>query len=359
MLNQVLIVAPGAAARTPADVARSLQFTPVIAGDEEEAVHLLDRQAFTLIAVSGASAWRRVSAAAASKQPMTRVLELTDLAGDDAAIRRLMVRYLEPLPPPRQYASEERYRFLSSILESFTGTLELREVLRRIVTITREELGADRAWLLHPIHENVEYAKIAFSVAAPGYEGTDLSNKTPVPLTGSRNLIRRVLDSSMPIIVHEGDPDLDPELVKRFDVCSQMLQTLRPRDEEPWVFGLQHCRRHHEWNDEEVSLFAEIGRYATLALNNTLLHARAIREMAKVTAILDQIPESAAIYDGHGKLERMNAAAQREPGLLFVDEPEGRLRTNQHRYIDGSPLLPSELPSMRALTGDTVKSDYL
>ena len=359
MLNQVLIVAPGAAARTPAEVARSLQFTPVIAGDEEEAVHLLDREAFTLITVSGASAWRRVSAAAASKQPMTRVVELTDLAGDDAAIRRLMIRYLEPLPPPRRYASEERYRFLSSILESFTGTLELREVLRRIVTITREELGADRAWLLHPIHENVEFAKIAFSVAAPGYEGTNLSNKTLVPLARSRGIIRRVLDSVMPVVVHAGDPDLDPELVQRFDACSQLLQTLRPREEEPWVFGLQHCRRHHDWTDEEISLFGEIGRYATLALNNTLLHARAVREMAKVNAILDQIPESAAIYDGHGKLERMNAAAQREPGVLFGNEAEGRLRSGQHRYIDGSPLLPSELPSMRALTGDVVKSDYL
>ena len=58
-------------------------------------------------------------------------------------------------------------RFLSSILESFTGTLELREVLRRIVAVTREEFGAERAWLLHPVHEQAEFARLAYSVSAP------------------------------------------------------------------------------------------------------------------------------------------------------------------------------------------------
>ena len=358
MLNQVLIVAPGSASRMPAEVARSLDFTPVIAGTEDEAVELIQRQPFNLIAVSGSAAWRRLRDAAESRQPMTRVLELPDLTGDDAAIRRLMLRYLEPLPPPRRSHPEERYRFLSSILESFTGTLDLREVLRRVVGITREEFGADRAWLLHPITEQAEFARVAFSVSGPGYEG-NIDDKGPIPLAGSQGLIRRMIESPLPVVIHEGDPDLDPELVKRFDARSQMLQILRPREEEPWVFGLQHCRVQHEWTEEEVSLFSEIGRYATLALNNTLLHTRAVREMAKVTAILDQIPEAAAIYDAQGKLERMNAAAQREPGVLFTADPEDRARGNYHRFVDGSPLSPSDLPSMRALRGDVVKSDYL
>ena len=82
--------------------------------------------------------------------------------------------------------------------------------------------------------------------------------------------------------------------------------------------------------------------------------------MAKVNAILDQIPESAAIYDSAGRLERMNAAAQREPAVLFApDGADARLRAKGHRYLDGRPLSAEELPSMRALRGDVVKSDYL
>ena len=359
MHNQVLIVASEHAARTPAEVARSLSFTPFVAQSEQEAVELLDRHRFRLIAVSGDSSWRRLRDAAEAKQPMARVMELPDRPHDHAIIRNLMVRYLsQGQPDGGRYSSEDRYRFLSGILESFTGTLELREVLRRIVTVTREELGADRAWLLHPVNEQAEYAKVAFTTSAPGAEG-DLADKSPVPLKRSQRLIRRAMELSRPVVIAAGDPDLDPELAKRFQIRSAVIQVLRPREEEPWAFGLHHCDIERQWTDEEITLFAEIGRYATLALNNTLLHDRAVREMAKVTAILDQIPEAAAIYDSHGRLERMNAAAQREPGVLFTPEAEGRVRTHRHRYVDGSPLSIDELPSMRALQGDAVKSDYL
>src|SRR6185503_3837271 len=146
---------------------------------------------------------------------------------------------------------EERYRFLTSILEAFTGTLELREVLRRIVSITREELNADRAWLLHPINEQTEFARVAYIVSAPGCEG-DVNDKGPIPLSAEHNLIRRAMESPRPVVLVEGDPDLDPGLAKRFDVRSMIVQVLRPREDEPWAFGLQMCQTLREWTDEEV-----------------------------------------------------------------------------------------------------------
>ncbi|HET8796810.1 MAG TPA: ATP-binding protein, partial [Thermoanaerobaculia bacterium] len=258
-----------------------------------------------------------------------------------------------------RFSAEERYRFLSGILESFTNTLELREVLRRIVVLTREELGAERAWLLRPVDEEAELAKIAFSTFDPARGGgDDLAANGPVSLAGSRRLIRRGMESDRPIVVHRDDPDLDPELASRFAIRSAMIQVLRPREDERWAFGLHECEEDRQWTSEEIALFAEIGRYATLALSNTLLHDRAVCEMAKVTAILDQIPEAAAIYDARGNLERMNAAAQREPSILFAPETDAR-REQPHRSIDGSPLSVEELPSMRALRGEAVRSDYL
>ena len=358
MPNHVLIVAGEKASRGPAEVARSLQLTPVFARSEEEAVALLDRQDFRLIAVSGATAWQRVRDAAESKQPMTRVLELPEPNPDDSMVRRLMVRYLDRSHDNVRFTTEQRYRFLSTILESFTATLELKEVLRRIVTITAEEFQADRAWLLHPINEQAEYAKIAFSLTAPGCPA-GLPESGPIPLTNSRPLIRRALESARPIVVKEGDALADVDLARRFQIRSQIIQILRTREAEPWAFGMHQCSSAREWTEEEITLFGEIGRYATLALNNTLLHDRAVREMAKITAILDQIPEAAAIYDSAGKLERMNAVAQREPGILFSSDPEGRIRHHRHRYTDGSVLSPDELPSMRAIRGEVVKSDYL
>ncbi|HEX9160975.1 MAG TPA: ATP-binding protein [Thermoanaerobaculia bacterium] len=357
MPNHVLIVAGESAARTSAEVARSLHFTPIVATSEEEAVRLLDQQPFTLIALADPVS-RRLRAAAEAKQPRARVVELPEANGDDTAVRRQMLRHLGRRGDDLRFSAEERYRFLSTILESFTTTLDLKEVLRRIVTVTREEFRADRAWLIRPVTLDAEFAKVVFSVSAPEYAGRDNDN-VPLPLARSRNLIRRALETPHPVVAKEGDAELDPELSSRFGMRSQLVQILRPASEEPWAFGLHQCSAARKWTDEEIDLFNEIGRYATLALNNTLAHDRAVREMAKINAILDQIPESAAIYDATGKLERMNAAAQRDAGLAFSPDPEGRIRTNAHRYVDGSVLTPDELPSIRALRGETVKSDYL
>ncbi|HEV8659561.1 MAG TPA: ATP-binding protein [Thermoanaerobaculia bacterium] len=358
MPNQVLILAGETAARASAETARSLQFTPVVAKSEDEAVRLLDQQRFSLIAVSGAPVTRRLRDAAETKQPTARILELPDANGDDTTIRRLMLRCLGRRGEDMRFSAEERYRFLSTILESFTTTLDLKEVLRRIVTITSEEFHADRAWLIRPVTEETEFAKIVFAVTSPEC-GEENSEMGPVPMGGSRALIKRAIETPRPVVVMEGDPELDPLLAERFRVRSQLVQILRPADDEPWAFGLHQCRSAREWTPEEIDLFNEIGRYATLALNNTLIHDRAVREMAKINAILDQIPESAAIYDANGKLERMNVAAQRDPGVAYTADPEGRIRSNAHRYLDGVVLSTDELPSMRALRGETVKSDYL
>lgn len=354
MLDQVLIVATESAARAPADAARSLRFTPVIAESEQAALELLDNQRFRLIAFESRPLFMRLRAAAERKQPMASFLLLPQPATDEAAIRQLMLRYLTPAPAGTQELDPpDRYRFLSTILESFTATLDLREVVRRIVESTREEFLADRGWLLHPVFDMAEQAKLAYAVSAPEREA-QLAEKTPLSLATSRALVRRALEASRPLVVRGDDPDLDPKLAARFELRSGLVQILRPAHDEPWAFGI-HCDADRTWTDDEISLFAEVGRYATLALNNTLLHNRAVSEMAKVTAILDQIPESAAIYDASGNLERMNAAAQRD--RFVFEAPESRAA--RHRLPDGHILTPAELPSRRALNGEVVNSDYI
>ncbi len=262
---------------------------------------------------------------------------------------------IHPHRRPHQWSPEERYRFLSSILEAFTGTLELKEVLGRIASITLEQFGADRVVLIHPINEDAA-AKVRFAVTAPHVPET-IDDSTPIQLT--KAVIRRLLNSSRPIVFQESDPEINRELFKRFQIRSAMSQVLRPQGDEPWIFWMHQCTERREWTEEEISLFAEIGRYATLALNNSLLHDRSVQEMAKASAILDQIPEPAAIYDANGRLERMNAAAAREVSQIFAPDPQGRLRLNQHRHVDGTPLRKQDLPSMRALRGESVSADYL
>ncbi|HET7710926.1 MAG TPA: GAF domain-containing protein, partial [Thermoanaerobaculia bacterium] len=351
MSNQVLIAAAGAAARASAEVARSLRLKPVVAASEKDALERLDEGPFRLIAVGSTAAWKRVRDAAASKQPAAAILDLPDANGNDAEIRGLMLRHLEP-PRSGAHFSEERYRFLSSILESFTTPLELKEVLRRLVTITREELHADRGWLVRSTSESWESGTIAFATVAPGVDKG--AGDRVIPLSGSRAILERAMKDSRPIVIDADDPNLDRALAARYGAQSTLLQILRPRGAEPWAFGLHHGTER-KWTEEEIDLFMEIGRYATLALNNSLLHTRAVREMAKVNAILDQIPEAAAIYDAAGKLERMNTAAQRDPIPLFNSDTGVR----ELRHRAGVPVGSTELPSIRALSGESVRADYV
>ena len=350
MSERILIVATEPVAKAPAEVASSLSFTPVVTSSEQEALDLLARQNFRLIAVSGRPVWQRLRDEAERQQPAARVLELP-MNTDDADVRRLMIPYLDR----RRNSTEERYQFLSRILESFTGTLELNEVLRRIAVTTMEEFGADRALMIHPISGEATTANVRFAAAAPHVTIT-IDTNARVQLTPP--VIRRAILAERPIEVLEGDPDANHELQKHYAVRSALLQILRPRDDDPWAFALHQCTYRRHWTEDEIALFAEIGRYATLALNNTLLHERSVREMAKLNAILDQIPESAAIYDASGRLERMNAVAMREPLQMFAPDTDGKLRT-PYRTIDGRVLGTDDLPVRRALQGEVVRSDYL
>src|SRR5438105_1232434 len=349
MSNQVLIVAAKPAAKAPAEIVASLDFAPVVATTEKQALDLLERQSFRLIVVRGMRSWQRLRDAAERKRPVTRVLQLPADNGDNAVLRTLIQRSLEPRGPKQP--GDRRL----SILESFSSTLDLREVMRRIVNLTREQFAADRAWLLYPVGATSESARVRYSAGAP----ETVNDTDPLPLARSRNLIRRALTSPRPIVLKEGDRDLDPELAKRFQVRSEIVQILRPSEDEPWAFGIHASSIVRDWTEEEISLFGEIGRYATVALNNALLHEGALRDIAKANAILDQIPEAALIYDANGRLERMNAAAARDPGAVLGAAPDERMKIGKPRSLDGKPLTIDDLPSMRALRGEKVKTDYV
>src|SRR5207244_11587827 len=103
--------------------------------------------------------------------------------------------------------------------EACHGSVELREVLRRIVALTRQEFGADRAWLLHPVNETVEFARPRFSDTAPDCKVGE-EDAGPIPLARSRPLIRRAMESPLPFVLTEGDAAFDRPRGTRFGARS-------------------------------------------------------------------------------------------------------------------------------------------
>ena len=246
-----------------------------------------------------------------------------------------------------------RLSLLARVLESFTETLDLDEVLHRVVSIALEEFQADRAWLLYPVSLENEHATSALEVTSPGTPNLFEKGKE-FPLGSSRDIIRKAEESDAPVISNASE--LDARMVERGMVCSQMAQLLQPHEDRTWAFGLHHCRGDRQFTANDASLFSVIGRYARLAITNAQLHRRAVGNAAKLSAILDQIPEAAAIYDERGSLERLNEAAMRDASLLFAVQPEEQAA---HRQLDGKVISADDLPSKRALRGEVVRSEYL
>lgn len=260
------------------------------------------------------------------------------------------------LAPDGVVSEARRLGLLAKILESFTETLDLDEVIQRIVTLSLEYFRAERVWLMRDVSVDEDFARLALEVTAPGVEPMFRSGYR-IPMASSREIIRRGVETRRPVISHA--EDLDPWLVADKQVQSQVAVLLHVRDDRDWALGLQQCGVDRGWSDDEINLLSEVARYATLAINNAQHYRRAVSESAKLTAILDQIPESAAIYDDRGRLEMMNVAARREQIALFGKSPEERIQQHSHRSLDGAILDVDDLPSMRALRGESVKSDYL
>jgi GAF domain-containing protein len=238
-----------------------------------------------------------------------------------------------PNPELLPDAGSRRLAVLARVLESFTATLDLEELLLRMVNTALEEFGADRAWLLHPANLTAEFGRVVYEVTRPGWEGAYRKGEE-LPLAGSRDLIRAALDTGRPVISYIDDPGVDKALWERFHVRSRMMQVLTPTEDEPWMFGMHQCSHERRWSDSEADLFHDIGRYAAIALNNAVHHRRAVTEAATVSAIIDQIPEAVAIYGPEGSLRRMNSAARTKLPFVFGEtdvmtgaDPAGSERT--------------------------------
>ncbi|MEO8216725.1 MAG: PAS domain-containing protein, partial [Acidobacteriota bacterium] len=245
---------------------------------------------------------------------------------------------------------------LGSILEFFNSTLDLDELVRRIVHSTMDHLQADRAWLLYPASLTEESASVVYEATKPDFDGA-LARDEKIPLAGSRKIIETLLSSNVPVVVDGSE--LDPVIREAYGIRSQIAQALYPAGDQPWAFGLHQCRSAREWTSAEIELFHIIGRYASIALSNATLHRRAVAEAARTAAIVDQIPEAAAIFGTDGKVLRINAAAERDPSLRFYGENEQRILDSSMRRSNGGAVKPGDLPSARALAGETVHEDII
>src|SRR5207248_1155390 len=72
-----------------------------------------------------------------------------------------------------------------------------------------------------------------------------------------------------------------PNFLRRYNVRSQLLILLKPSSSPPWLIGLWHTEKTHQWTDFERKLLKEIGRIVTVAIEKAMLYKRAQEATAR------------------------------------------------------------------------------
>jgi len=338
MSSQVLFLDLGSPVQC-SSVFRSLNVEPVVARSAQEALRLLGEQSFGLVAVATESKdnFEKARRAIRRKHPDLEVVSLTGSTSDHEMIASAMRE--QPAPSDLE------------LLQAFTGSLDLSEMLQRVVKDTRDLFGADRCWVLCPVDLGRETTTATEEATAAGVRPA-FGSGVKVTLKPFGALIARVLSSRGPVRVSRDDSG------SALDARSNLVQALTVWNGEKWLFGLQQSRRDRVWTDEEVERFAAVGTMAVAAINSALLFRKAAAEAAKVQAILDQIAEPAAIFREDGTVDRMNLAAQGDSTQLLQVGGAGSTPTAPH-FPDGTLVSSEEMPSVRALRGENINSEFI
>jgi PAS domain S-box-containing protein len=78
------------------------------------------------------------------------------------------------------------------------------------------------------------------------------------------------------------------EIAEHFGVRAEMLMALRPKADQPYLFGLHQCSRPRTWTKDEQRLFEEIGHRLTEALSS-LIAFRSLRESERRLEAAQQV----------------------------------------------------------------------
>jgi len=120
-------------------------------------------------------------------------------------------------------------------------------------------------------------------------------------------------------------------------------------------------KREDGFDSEDEALLAELASIASLGVQHLEARAEAERRADERDAVLEAMADPVLVYDASGVAIRANAAAiaaAGDAGLLGADRAQ-LLNAFTVTHPDGRPFAVSDLPSNRALRGETVRNEPL
>ena len=260
-------------------------------------------------------------------------------------------------------AEEERREhlwFLESmdrINRAMQRTTEVEGMTRGVLDEARAIFDCDRAWLVYPCDPDAPTCRAVMELTHPDYPGAfALGQALPVDVQTAETM-RGMLQAPGAVV----DPGIPPEIRQRFNILSMIAITVRPKGDQPYLFGLHQCSHERSWTDVERRLFEEIGRRLEDALTSALAHREllaseeALRTSEERFRILvDHAADAIFLYGEDGLVLDMNRQACETLGYTAEEligksasqfdcdlTPEMAQQIKQRLHKDGSATFQS------------------
>ena len=184
----------------------------------------------------------------------------------------------------RKRAEAERrsyLRFLESmdrIHRAMQATNDLGAMTSAVLGTVLDLFDCDRAWVLRPCDPQSGSWRAVMERTRPEYPGAfPLGTDLPTD-AGIVALFRAARATDGPVLLgRDYELRLPGHFAERFTIRSAMAMAIRPKVEQPYLFGLHQCSHARVWTEDEQRLFREIGGRLADALTS-LLSFRSLRE---------------------------------------------------------------------------------
>ncbi len=171
----------------------------------------------------------------------------------------------------------------------------LSQVLDEMLSI----FNCDRAWFLYPCDPSTPSWHVPMQRTRPQWPGAEnnLIFKTSPAI---RRLFSSLLQGSRTCHVSDCINNTDitcDEDMEKYHIKTQMLMTLFPKTDKPWVLGIHYCESMYQITNEHKHLFEEIGHHITHSLT-TLISLKNLRESEeRFRTLVEHAPEAIFVLD--------------------------------------------------------------
>ena len=167
-------------------------------------------------------------------------------------------------------------KYLESLLRVWNVLSDSSDLDKTLLKLMKELVDifqSDRAWLLYPCDPETEFWSVPVEATSPEFPGAFASGEQVPTDEGTIAIFNQALSSGEPVIFNFVGDDIPPP-IKKFQIKTQIVIALTPRDDKAWMLGMHQCSYHRKWSDEDKSLFRDISLKVADMLTQRLLLKR-------------------------------------------------------------------------------------